>query len=228
MTSLARNLYAFWTEDNEMSIFRQNNIKELRNRCGVNFLLLKPNDIKLYELPDHPFHESYSYLSATAKSDYLRSYFMNFYGGGYVDIKFCDYNWNQYYDQLEQSDKYAIGYLPVGAENVAVDPEDPDGITIQSHWQELIGAGAMICKPKTAFTVYWFKLMTDILDSKKDKLKAYPAQHVRDRQGWKGTNSNYPLRWAEIGPETLFKSAFTFKDKITVGLPRPDLFGKYR
>lgn len=225
---MIRNLYTFWTEDNEMSVFRKNNIKELQNRCGVNFLLLTKSEIQNYELPEHKFHEAYQYLSATAKSDYLRSYFMNFYGGGYSDIKFCDFDWNQYFDQLENSDKWAIGYLPVDHTNVAVDPLDPDGKKIQDSWQELIGAGAMICKPRTAFTEEWFLRMTNILDNKLEELRKNPAQHVRDRKDWKGTNSGYPLRWAEIGPETLFKSAYMHKEKIIVGLPRPDLFGKYR
>ncbi len=225
---LEKNLYAFWTEDNEMSVFRKNNLKELNSRCGVNFKFIQFQEIRSYELEDHKFHEAYEYLSATAKSDYLRSYFMNFYGGGYTDIKLCDFDWNQYFEKLDNSDKWALGYLPLGAENVAVDPEDPDKEKIQSSWQNLIGAGAMICKPQTPFTIDWFKLMTDILDKKLSELKKNPAKHVRDRKDWKGTFSGYPLRWAEIGPETLFKSCYWHKDKIIVDLPRPDLLGKYR
>ncbi len=224
---MERNLYAFWTEANDITPRRQHNLNELKNRCGVNFKFLNYEDIKQYELHNHKFHEAYQYLSATHKSDYLRTYFMHFYGGGYVDIKFCDFDWNPYFDQLEQSDKWAIGYLPLESLNVAVDPEDPEGPIIQAHWQELIGAGAMICKPQTEFTKDWFDSMNSILDKKLEELKINPAKHVRDKQGWV-TGSGYPLRWAEILGEVFFKSCYNNRDKIIVGLPRPDLDSKYR
>ena len=224
---IERNLYTFWTEPNELTARRQNNLKELKNRCGVNFKFLNHEEIKKYELSNHRFHEGYNYLSATAKSDYLRTYFMHFYGGGYVDIKFCDFDWNPYFDQLEKSESYAIGYQALELNNVAVDPDDLDGPTIQSHWQELIGAGAMICKPYTKFTQEWYDLVHKVLDRRLTALRENPAKHVRDKKDWV-TNSGYPLRWAELGPETLFKSCYNNKDKIIVGLPRPDLNSKYR
>ena len=94
-------------------------------------------------------------------------------------------------------------------------------------WHQLIGAGAMICKLKTPLTEYWFKSMTDILDRKHDQLKNNPAVHVRDRLEWV-TNSGYPLRWAEIGPETFFKSCYLHKQYVSQQLPSPALDEKYR
>jgi hypothetical protein len=70
--------------------------------------------------------------------------------------------------------------------------------------------------------------MTDILDQKLDLLKKNPAAHVRDKLGWRGSNSGYPLRWSEIGPETFMKSCFKFKDKLNYNLPCPELNEKYR
>ena len=98
---------------------------------------------------------------------------------------------------------------------------------MKDSWQQLIGAGAMICKQNTPLTQYWFKTMSDILDQKIDLLKEHPAKHLRDKLGWV-TNSGYPLRWAEIGPETFMKSCFKFKDKLNYNLPCPILNEKYR
>jgi hypothetical protein len=70
--------------------------------------------------------------------------------------------------------------------------------------------------------------MSSILDNKLDKLKNNPAAHVRDKLGWKGTNSGYPLRWSEIGPETFMKSCYIHKDKVCYQLPCPHLDEKYR
>ncbi len=222
-----KTLYVFWTEANDLTPRRKNNLQIIKDRCGVELKFLSYNDIPEYELPDHKFHEAYQYLSATAKSDYLRSYFMNFYGGAYCDIKRAEWNWNPYFDQLTDSDHWIMGYpLPQG--NFHAAPEDPDHDIMFQSWNQLIGAGAMICKPRTLLTEYWFEIMTGILDSKFEQLKNNPAEHVRDRLNWPGTNSNYPLRWAEIGPETFFKSCFKYRNKISQQLPCPILNEKYR
>lgn len=220
-------IYVFWTEDNELTPRRKNNLEILKSKCGVDLHFLNYKEVYSYELPDYRFHEAYKYLSATAKSDYLRSYFMNFYGGAYCDIKRADWNWNNYFDILYDSDSWIMGYTLSCDIDVAVAPEDSQFSDMKANWQKLIGAGAMICKKNTPLTNYWFNLMTEILDKKLNLLKQNPAQHVRDRQGWV-TNSGYPLRWSEIGPETFMKSCFKFIDKINYDLPSPVLTEKYR
>jgi hypothetical protein len=222
-----KTIYIFWTEANELTPRRKNNLQIIKDRCGVELKFLQDKEIYEYELPEHKFHEAYKYLSATAKSDYLRSYFMNFYGGAYCDIKRAEWDWNPYFDQLINSDDWIIGYTVSCDIDVAIELNDPNYQTMKDSWQELIGAGAMICKPNTPLTKYWFKIMTDILDQKLDLLKKNPAKHVRDKLGWV-TDSGYPLRWSEIGPETFMKSCFKFKDKLNYNLPCPELNEKYR
>lgn len=222
-----KTIYVFWTEGNELTPRRKNNLEILRSKCGVNLQFLQDKEIYNFELIGHKFHEGYSYLSATAKSDYLRSYFMNFYGGAYCDIKRAEWDWNNYFDSLERSNDWIMGYNLSCDIDVAVFSKDDNFKNMKQDWKKLIGAGAMICKKDTPLTNYWFNLMTEILDKKLDLLKKYPAQHVRDRQGWV-TNSGYPLRWSEIGPETFMKSCYMFVDKINYSLPSPILNEKYR
>jgi len=221
-------IYAFWTEDNELTARRKTNLEILKSKCGTELKFLNYNEIPNYELPDHKFHKAYKYLSATHKSDYLRTYFMHFYGGGYCDIKRAEWDWNEQFDFLNQSDYWITGYRLRGITDLAVSPADINSNLIRDNWNLILGYGAMICKPNTPFTKYWFDLMTDILDKKIDQLKENPAMHVRDRTGWRGTNSNYPLSWAEIGPEIFMKSCYTYKDKLCYQLPCPHLDEKYR
>jgi hypothetical protein len=220
-------IYVFWTELNELTSRRKTNLQILKEQCGVELKFLDYITIQDYELPEHKFHEAYQYLSATAKSDYCRSYFMNFYGGAYCDIKRAEWDWNLYFDQLTNSDQWIMGYNVSCDLDVAVDLNDPEYQIMKDSWQQLIGAGAMICKPNTPLTEHWFKTLSDILDQKMDLLKQHPAKHIRDKLGWV-TNSGYPLRWAEIGPETFMKSCFKFKDKLNYNLPCPILNEKYR
>lgn len=221
-------VYVFWTEANDLTPRRKINLQIIKDCCGVELKLLQDKEIYEYELPEHKFHEAYQYLSATAKSDYCRSYFMNFYGGAYCDIKRAEWDWNPYFDQLENSDQWIMGYRLRSETDLAVSPNDIDINNIKNSWNNLIGAGAMICKSRTPLTEYWFKSMTEILDNKQEQLKNNPAAHVRDKLGWRGTNSGYPLRWSEIGPETFMKSCYVYKDKISHQLPCPNLDEKYR
>lgn len=51
----------------------------------ANIVLITPNNLANYV--KEPLHEAFSYLSLTHKADYLRCYFMHYFGGGYTDIK---------------------------------------------------------------------------------------------------------------------------------------------
>lgn len=220
-------IYVFWTESNDLTPRRKTNLEILKNKAGVEVKFLNHEMILDFQLSEHKFHEGYSYLSATAKSDYLRSYFMHFYGGAYCDIKRAEWNWSEYFDQLETSDKWIMGYRLRNPLDLAVNQESEFAEDMKNCWSNLLGAGAMICKPNTPLTEFWFNSMNTIIENKIDLLRTNPAKHVRDRQGWV-TNSGYPLRWSEIGPEIFMQSCYKFLDKLQYGLPCPALDEKYR
>ncbi|MGB0126559.1 MAG: hypothetical protein WBP72_02895, partial [Rhodocyclaceae bacterium] len=60
--------------------------------------------------PGFPLHPAFPYLSSTHKADYLRCYLMHHYGGGYTDIKPTAKTWGEYFEQIENSGKLALGY----------------------------------------------------------------------------------------------------------------------
>ena len=80
-----KNIYVFGLE-NPMSKNRQD-CKTIDKVSQCNVILITPEKLNKYILNEHPLHPSYYYLSEVHKSDYLRTYFMRFYGGGYSDIK---------------------------------------------------------------------------------------------------------------------------------------------
>lgn len=128
------NIYVFWTGTNNMSDNRIRCLNNLKQVSGANIILVTPKNLNEFILPTEPLHPAYNYLSETHRADYLRTYFMNFYGGGYSDIKETTGNWIKSFDELNRSDKWIIGYkeLPNG---VAYTP-------VRNHWHELIGNGA--------------------------------------------------------------------------------------
>jgi len=178
--------------------------------------------------PDFPLHPAFSYLSSTHKSDYLRCYLMHHYGGGYTDIKPTTKKWGTFFDQLEGSDKLALGYteLPHGIPHVAGEFGD---LLRKSHG-ELIGLCAFIFRKDTPLTQRWLEQTERVLDTKLAALEQHPAQHPQDQTGVvlpNGEKSKYPLRWAELLGEIFHPLIFASREKL-LRAPIEPIFGGYR
>ncbi len=210
-------IFVFWTGTNQLTKNRKRCLLKLIKKTGVKIKLITPNNLHKYILKDFPLHPAYQYLSLVHKADYLRTYFMHHYGGGYSDIKEPTGNWIQSFYKLRYSNYWIIGYR-----------ESKYGVGVhelQDKWQDLIGNGAYICKPKTPFTTEWYNELHKILDNKLEQLQLHPAKESRD---WKGKNgSKYPLEWNEILGRIFHKLCYKYKDKIINTLPHP-YYGNYQ
>lgn len=164
-------IVCFWTDDTPMSSQRYERLQELvsiANPCKVQ--LYTKETIPSLQVPGSPFHPAYPYLSAVHKADYLRAYVMHHHGGGYTDIK-TPYGWTWYsaFRDFELNPRAMINYRAPGT--------------------------AMICRPYTDLTRRWYTRVCQILDTKLEQLKAYPAPspYVCFEN-----NSAYPIGWTEI------------------------------
>ena len=189
-----RVIYIFWTGDNEMTLNRMAGIRSLEKVCGVKVQMITPKNLPDYIKEEDPLPEAYQYLSFVHRADYLRSYFMYHYGGGYADIKTYYKSWVPAFEKLEQSDAYVIGYPEVGFMGVAnqtiIHQELKKDVFI--HWRYLVGNGAYICRPHTKFTAEWHQEARRRLVSKTDDLKKHPAKDAF------GTNRDYSIKWSEL------------------------------
>ena len=128
---------------------------------GVPVILITPDNLDLYILKKHPLHKGYQYLSETHKADYLRTYFMHHYGGGYTDIKMTNTNWSKYFAILSKSNYIGIGYK-----------EKKNGSPIKNlDTNKLIGNGSYIFKPHTNMTNEWYNNMLKKMNEKYEDLK---------------------------------------------------------
>lgn len=209
-------IFCFWTGDNEMSDNRIECIKNLEEVSKCNVVLIKKNDIEKYIIKEHPLHPSFKYLSETHKADYLRTYFMNFYGGGYSDIKKTTGSWVSSFENLKKSDKWICGYPEIEG-GVAYKP-------LTEEWNKLIGNCAYICKPQTPLTTEWYNDMIKLLDTKLEKLKEHPSSRPDDCVE-KGTG--YPIEWAEMLGNIFHRVIYKYLDKISYELPI-SIFVNYR
>lgn len=201
------NIFCFWTGNNELT---PNRIKCLKTI--PNYTLITTKNINDYILNSHPLHEAYQYLSETHKADYLRTYFMHFYGGGYSDIKIHTECWDtSFKNVLNNKDIYCCGYteseLGVANDNY------------RKYWRDLIGNGCYIFRPNTEFTKKWYETMLSILDKKLDFLRKNPSSNPQDCIEF-FPRSKYPIQWNEILGRIFHPICYEFKDKILYSLPK--------
>jgi hypothetical protein len=168
-----------------------------------------PDDIMKMQVEGHPYNEAYQWLSATHKADYLRCYFLHFYGGGYADIK-CyskDNNWKDCFDLINQNqDVWAIGQK----ERMGGSPIKEYNNT--ESLKHLIANCYFIMRPQTEFTQRWFDKVNELLDKNIDALKNCWDETKNNPQIHCYVNKKYPFRWAEILGEIIHPLEMEYKD----------------
>ena len=217
-------VYCCWTGNNSMSDDRKRCYESIITNIGVKVVLITPENLNEFIKPEYPLHKSYEYLSYTHKADYLRTYLMHIYGGGYTDIKETNYSWDPYFDVLNNLDnKWGLGYAEASIGGVACSKNCE---WVKDNWQKLIGNGSYIFKRQTPFTLDWFNELNKVLDEKYEALKANPAQVSDDsnskeikNQDGTITISKYPLGWAEILGDIFHTICYKYNDKIIQAFP---------
>ena len=199
-------IYCFWTGDNRMNANRINCLEHSKEMSKCNIVLVTKYD--LYKYIIEPLHPAYEYLSETHKSDYLRTYFAHFYGGGYIDIKQTLGPWTECFEELRNSDKWMCGYRMQGPDIAYLPNKD--------NWRDLVGVNAFICKPQTPFTQEWYTAMLKVLDARLEQLRQHPSKYTDDST-W--TDTGYPLRWAELLGEVFHNVSYEYREKMLYTLP---------
>lgn len=190
-------------------------LEQLMQVSQANVVLITAANLHTYILYDHPLHAAYHYLSETHKADYLRTYFMHFYGGGYSDIKRTTGSWIPAFEELERrEDIWACGYKELQG-GVGYEP-------YADKWAELIGNCAYICKPRTPLTTAWYTEMMRLLDSRLGQLILHPAKGPQDPKEYGG---GYPIEWGEMLGRIFHKVSYDFKGHVINTLPSSVFWG---
>jgi hypothetical protein len=157
---------------------------------GIHFILVTPKTLDFYiKKAGVKLHEGFKYLSAIHKSDYLRCYFMHFFGGGYIDIKQAGLGWVDAFDKLyHNSDSIYCVSQHIREEDVSGDE------LCKKNSDKMMAMGAFICKYNTPFTKDWYNSLQRKMDEKLEDLKKNPATHAREPP----TGSSYPIAWGDI------------------------------
>jgi hypothetical protein len=190
-SSNIRVVYGFWTGNNpltEQRIICLKQLVEYLNKQDVRFILVTSNTLDSYiQRTGVKLHDGYKYLSAVHKSDYLRCYFMHFFGGGYADIKQIAGDWRGAFDIIEQSEEsyYCIGKRGGNGGNGSE--------YFKKNWYKMISQAYFIFKPNTPFTREWYSKLIEEMDKYLEDLKKYPATDNEPRH--QINNASYPIVW---------------------------------
>jgi hypothetical protein len=211
-------IYTFWTDSNPLTYNRFQCLNQLAQISECAVVLITQDTLSNYILESAPLHPAYEYLSATHRADYLRTYFMNFYGGGYSDIKKTTGSWKSSFDTISrEEDKYIIGYQEIDGGQAFGDADS---------YKVLVGNCAYICKPHTPLTEEWYNTMIELLDEKLPILRLHPAQSPLDCAEISG--GKYPIEWNEMLGRIFHRLCYTkYKDNLIRTLPI-SVFNNYR
>lgn len=199
--NIPKKVYCFWTGTNEFTTNRKRCLQIMIENIGVPVILVTTENLKDFIVPDYPLHKSYEYLSLTHRSDYLRMYFMHFYGGGYCDIKEVHDSWLPFFNSFTENE-WINGFSG-------------------RPWNQKIGWSSMICKPNSTFTKEWFTLMNNFLDEKYEDLKKNPAEHYTVLSGYE--RPEYPIQWEELMSKSFQTIVNKYDTHVKDTLPSPYL-----
>lgn len=219
-----RVIYIFWTGDNEITPNRMKGIESMEKVCGVEVKLITPKNLPDYIKEEDPLPEAYQYLSLNHKSDYLRSYFMYHYGGGYADIKPHTHSWVPAFEKLDQSDAYVASYPEVGFMGAGYHSIEHKELRrdVFVYWRYLVGNCAFICRPHTRFTAEWHTAVKNHILAYSARVKEHPAQDVF------GTNKDYPIPWASVQGGIYHPFCLKYKDRLLKDKALMPSFENYR
>ena len=207
-------IFCCWTGNTPMTGNRRACLEDMKTtECEVT--LITPANLGDYILQAQPLHPAYEFLSETHKADYLRTYLMHFYGGGYADIKQQGGSWKPAFEELLRSDALLVGYKEGGASCIA-------GDSLREFWKELVGNCAYICQPNTVFTTQWYTSMNRVLDEKLSELRIHPARWSRDK---KEDGGGYPIEWDEMLGRIFHRVNYIHRARILQTLPSPKFTG---
>jgi FkbM family methyltransferase len=204
-----RTIFCFWTGTNAMSDTRRAALQTIPDAR-----LITPENLADFVLESEPLHPAYALLSETHKADYLRTYFMHFYGGGYADIKAQTGPWEPAFERvLGEEAVYASGYPEARPSHIA----HPD---YAQHYASIIGNGAYVFRPDTPLTREWYGQMLAFLDSVYARLKEHPAAGPQDCAERGG---GYPIEWNQMLGRIFHPLVYKYRDAVRADLCEPCL-----
>ena len=175
-------------------------LESYKNIANVETCVISNNNLNDINVKDYPIHKNFDNLTDVFKSAYLRAYVAYHHGGGYSDVKMCQFNWNTYFDLLEKSNADFLACPLINEHGTPWHLTEIPNITTETQ-SEIYGRknfskypsiAQFIFKPKTHIAKLWLKSIHQILDKKSSVLDKF-----KDVNSYRIPN-DYPIKWMEL------------------------------
>jgi hypothetical protein len=224
-------IWCYW-EGTEMNKNRSQSFTYLQENIGVPVCLLTPNNLSKFILPEHPLPIALKYASIVHRSDFIRAYLMNFYGGGWHDIKATLVSFATCWDLFKDENVFLIGRPESfkGAAKIT----DENGIYMPDVAADLVSVPAWIARGQTPLSKSIYKNLLNLFLENGNLLKKGPAKHPREKYIkpknffhkiaiqikylWSGRNPKYPLPWTVFG-NIFHPAVYKYRKHVVKTLP---------
>lgn len=205
---IARRVFVFWTGDNPLSENRSAALARMRaQQRDLDVILVTPEDLWRWEVPDHEFHRSYRHLSYVHRADYLRAYFLHHHGGCYADLKPPLGPWAPVLDRADTSTAWMVGYrVPVRL----MTPNMPDAgleALMRRCSDRRLGQCGYVARPRTPLTEEW-------LIEVEARLDGWAASLARCPGNARGDNPGYPVPFNALLAQVLDPLQIKYGDHL--------------
>ena len=203
-------------------------LNSLIKNIKVPYILITEDNYLLFEKKNNKIHKAFKYLSGNHKSDYLRSYLLHHYGGGYHDIKFRNKDWKNEWKTFRDKKIWIKSRPERLPHHIGYDIDKPQTKVVQEKYKELGTMCWVICRPKTPYTQELINKINKKLDIHYKNIKKFPSinpsGYYADKPFEKVKNKNaYPLRWLELMGEHFHLLMYKYKNHINLELPDAEL-----
>ncbi|HRW17338.1 MAG TPA: hypothetical protein P5181_00675 [Dermatophilaceae bacterium] len=181
-------VFTFWTGDNDLTPNRRASLERMRETIGLPVVLVTPDTLPDWIVPNHPLHAAYQHLSLVHRSDYLRAYFLHHHGGGYCDIKQPVESWAAAAQSLRDHPDTWLLASPV--EHASWVGRHPGrlGADLRRHYRLIGASGSFLGRAGNPLTAEWVRELDRRLDYFAPQLAAFPGE-IR------GEVVGYPISW---------------------------------
>jgi hypothetical protein len=222
-------VYIVWFGKN-ISNNRLKALNSLVDSLKVPYILITEDNYMNFSVKETPIHKNFHHLSGNHKSDYLRAYLLNFYGGGYHDIKYRDISWENEWKTFKDDNIWMKSCKEIKKSHIGYDVDRPETKKVQNYYSQLGSMCWVISRKETPYTIELLQKIEEKLDLHDKKLNLYPSEknggYYADRPFSKlKKEDKYPLRWLELMGEHFHLLMYEYKDNIDLTLPRPNMKG---
>lgn len=233
-------VFIFWIGNAEMTQARRACLETIPE-TGCTLHLITDATLPSFISNRHPLHEAYPFLSPIHRSDYLRAYFMHYFGGGYTDIKRTTRSWLPAFEAIRAQNMLGGGYqeVPRGTgrfhksrvggkyyylEDSIARPRAYWRYRLQAfQYRRLIGNGAFIFRPGSEFTARWLTIVERRLSLLLPLLRENPARYPKEIAGndYGDGPSRYPVPWSFLLGDILGPLGLIYQNKLLKTVPPP-------